>query len=92
MRNEKRKYIILKRIGQVIRSYIVFYIYEIDLNTCTGLQDSNKRESIFSTEFIKLLEWKKLTNCLLIMVKQLLQNGLGEHFYNSGRQLQPVLY
>ena len=78
VRKEKRKYTILNRIGQVIHSYIVFYNYEID---------TDRWESIFSTEFIKLLQWKKLTN---MMVIQVLQNGLGEHYYNSGTQLQLV--
>ena len=65
--------------------HIVFYNYEIDLNT--SLQDTDRWESIFSTELIKLLQWKKSTN---MMVIQLLQNGLGVHYYNSGRQLQYV--
>ena len=33
VRNEKRKYIILNSIGQVIHLWILFYDYEIDLNT-----------------------------------------------------------
>ena len=42
----------------------------------------------FWTEFIKLLYSNKMTDMVLI---ELLQNGLGEHYNNSGRQLQPVL-
>ena len=42
----------------------------------------------FWTEFIKLLYSNKMTNMVLI---QLLQNGLGEHYNNLGGQLQPVL-
>ena len=44
MRNEKRKYVILNRIWQVIHSYIVFYKYETDLNT--SLPDTDRWESI----------------------------------------------
>ena len=83
---EKRKCIILNRIGQVIHSNIVFYNDEIDLNT--SLQDTERWEIIFSTGFTKFLQWKKLTN---MMVIQSLQNRLGEYYYNPGRQLQPVL-
>ena len=37
VRNEKRKYIILNSIGQVIHLCIIFYDKEIDLNT-TGFK------------------------------------------------------